>query len=120
MSTLFQGGSEATTWSSLEEVRTHRGWFIALGIGLMLLGILAIAVPFAATLATTLFLGWLLIVGGIAHAIHAFQNRRWTGFPWAVVSSILYIIAGILLVANPLVGSLTLTLILAFFFLIQG
>ena len=83
MSTLFQGGSEATTWSSLEEVRTHRGWFIALGIGLMLLGILAIAVPFAATLATTLFLGWLLIVGGIAHAIHAFQNRRWTGFPWA-------------------------------------
>src|SRR5437773_6633069 len=120
MSTLFQGDPEAATWSSLDAVRAGRAWFLALGVGLLLLGILAIAVPFVATLATTLFIGWLLIVGGVAQAVHAFQNRRWAGFPWAVVSSVLYVIAGILVVANPLVGTLTLTLILAGFFLANG
>jgi len=120
MSTLFQGSSEATTWSSLDEVRANRAWFIALGIGLILLGVLAIVIPFVATLATTLFIGWLLIIGGIAHAIHAFQNRRWAGFAWAIVSAILYVIAGILVVANPLVGTLTLTLVLAGFFIVNG
>jgi uncharacterized membrane protein HdeD (DUF308 family) len=120
MSTFYQGGSDATRWSPLDEVRANRGWFIALGIGLILLGLLGVAVPFVATLATTLFIGWLLIAGGIASAIHAFQNRRWAGFPWVVVSSILYVIAGILVVANPLVGTLTLTLILAGFFIASG
>jgi len=120
MATLFQSGSDVRTWGTIEDARADRWWFIALGIGLLLLGALAVVVPWVATLATTLFIGWLLIIGGVVHAVHAFQNRRWAGFPWAVVSSILYVIAGILVVANPIAGTLTLTLVMAFFFVIQG
>src|SRR4051812_4165254 len=108
MSSLFQDTSDATTLSSMDAVRANRGWFIALGIGLLVLGVLAIAVPFVATLATTLFIGWIMVIGGIAHAVHALQNRRWAGFPWAIVSSIFYVVAGILIIANPMVGTLTL------------
>ncbi len=86
----------------------------------MLLGFLAIAVPFAATLVSTIFLGWVLIFGGVAHAIHAARSRTWRGFPWAVLSAVLHVVAGVLVVAFPLAGTLTLTLVLAGFFTVEG
>lgn len=85
-----------------------------------LLGFLAITVPFAATLATTLFLGWLLIVGGVVHAVHAARSRTWLGFPWEVLSAVIHVVAGVLVVAFPLAGTLTLTLVLAAFFTAEG
>ncbi len=86
----------------------------------MLLGFLAIAVPFAATLVSTIFLGWLLVVGGIAHAVHAARSRTWRGFPWEVLSAVLHVVAGVLVVAFPVAGTLTLTLVLAAFFTVEG
>lgn len=86
----------------------------------MLLGVLAIAVPFAATLVSTIFLGWLLLIGGVAHAVHAARSRTWRGFPWEVLSAVLYVVAGVLVVAFPLAGTLTLTLVLAVFFTVEG
>jgi uncharacterized membrane protein HdeD (DUF308 family) len=86
----------------------------------MVLGILAIAVPFAATLVTTIFLGWVLIVGGIVQAVHAIRARAWRGFPWVVVSAVIHLIAGVVLIAFPIVGTLTLTLVLAAFFAAEG
>ena len=86
----------------------------------MVLGFLAVAVPFAATLVSTLFLGWLLIVGGVVHAVHAARSRTWLGFPWEVLSAVLHVVAGVLVVAFPLAGTLTLTLVLAAFFTAEG
>lgn len=120
MNGLWGNRSDVSGLGPMDAVQEHRGWFIGLGIALSVLGILAIGVPFVATLATTLFIGWLLIIGGVAHAVHAFQNRRWSGFPWALLSSILYVIAGLLIVFNPIVGTLTLTMILAAFFVANG
>jgi len=104
----------------LDAVRRSRGWFIALGAALMILGVLAVAVPLVATLATTIFLGWILIVVGVVHGIHALQSRTWQGFPWAVLSAGVHIAAGALLLAFPIAGTLTLTLVLAGFFTVEG
>jgi len=120
MISIFETRSDVVGLGSMDAVQERRAWFIGLGIVLVLLGALAIAVPFVATLATTLFIGWLLLISGIVHGVHALQNRRWAGFPWALLSSILYIIAGVLIILNPVVGTLTLTLVLAMFFLING
>jgi uncharacterized membrane protein HdeD (DUF308 family) len=95
----------------LDAVRRSRGWFIALGAALMILGVLAVAVPLVATRATTIFLGWVLIVVGVVHGIHALQSRTWQGFPWAVLSAGVHIAAGVLLLAFPIAGTLTLTLV---------
>lgn len=86
----------------------------------MLLGFLAIAVPFAATLVSTIFLGWLLIIGGVAHAVHAARSQTWRGFPWEVLSAVLHVVAGVLVVLFPLAGTLTLTLVLAGLFTVEG
>jgi uncharacterized membrane protein HdeD (DUF308 family) len=87
---------------------------------LMILGVLAIAVPFAATLVSTIFLGWILIFSGVAQGAHAVRARAWQGFPWAVLSAALGVVAGILLIAFPIVGTLTLTLVLSAFFTAEG
>lgn len=101
-------------------VRENRGWFFALGVGFILLGIAAIVLPFAASVVTTLVLGWLMIVGGVFQGFHAIQNRRWAGFAWALLSAVAYVIAGVLLIRYPITGTLTLTLVLAVFFAANG
>src|SRR3954470_16154052 len=91
-------------------LRENRGWFIALGIGLMILGILAILLPPLASLVTTVVIGWLMVLGGIFQGVHAIQNRRWRGWGWTLVGAALLVVAGIMVVMNPVTGTLTLTL----------
>jgi uncharacterized membrane protein HdeD (DUF308 family) len=104
----------------LEPVRHARVWFIALGIIFLILGTLAILLPFAASLATTLVLGWLLVFGGIFQGVHAAENWRWRGAGWALVGGLLHVIAGALVIVFPVAGTLALTFILAVFFAAQG
>src|SRR3569623_565749 len=58
----------------------HRGWSIAWGIVLIVIGILALLMPGVAALATAITLGWLLVLAGVVELIHAFQTRRRAGF----------------------------------------
>lgn len=99
--------------------RDSWSWFIGLGIGFLVLGALAIFVPLVASVLTTMLFGWLLVIGGILTAVHAVQNRRWAHSGWALVSAAIEIAAG-LLVAFPLAGTATLTLVLAAFFAAEG
>jgi uncharacterized membrane protein HdeD (DUF308 family) len=86
----------------------------------IIIGILAILAPFAATLATTIFFGWLFLIGGVLGIISAFRTREAPGF-WANLAlSVLGAILGILFLINPLSGAVTLTWILAVFFILSG
>jgi len=96
------------------------GWLLFLGILLIVVGIAAIVLPFAATLAVEILLGWVLVIGGILQIIHSFWARRVGGFFLGLVAGILYLIVGFLLLLYPLQGILTLTLLLVILFLIEG
>lgn len=84
------------------------------------LGVLAIAFPFATGIGVELLFGGLLVAGGIVHVLHAFGVRGWTGFVGEVALGALYLIAGLVVLSNPLFGLATLTLILGAFFLADG
>jgi len=101
-------------------VREDRGWFIGLGVTFAVLGALAVFLPFAASLVTTIVIGWLMMVGGVLQAIHAVRNRRWASSTWAIVAGVIEVLAGVLVVAFPIAGTVTLTLILAAFFAAEG
>jgi uncharacterized membrane protein HdeD (DUF308 family) len=122
MADSIPGTEETTGFRRIDfsAIREHRGWFFALGIGLMLLGAAAIFLPLAASVVTTVVLGWLMIVSGLFQGFHAIQNRRWGGAGWEIASAVLHVIAGILLVMYPITGTLTLTLVLAAFFAANG
>lgn len=96
------------------------GWLLALGVVFVILGIIALGSPYALTLAVDLMLGWIFIICGIISIVSAFFSGNWGRFLLIVLSGIVFVIAGILLVANPLKGVLTLALILAAFLLVEG
>src|SRR5262249_44028110 len=101
-------------------VGEHWGRFLAEGIILVILGLLAIIVPPLASLAVTIFIGWLFVISGIAGLIMTFMARRAPGFWWSLISAVIALIAGGLLLWQPVLGVLPLTFVLIGFFLIDG
>jgi uncharacterized membrane protein HdeD (DUF308 family) len=102
------------------ELRRRWGWYLALGIVLTVLGMIAIGSTFLMTIASVLFFGWLLIVGGVMEAIHAFWHKRWAGFFLDLLTGILYVIVGWMMVTNPKESALLLALIIAMFLVFEG
>jgi uncharacterized membrane protein HdeD (DUF308 family) len=96
------------------------GWFLALGIALIVVGLAAIAFPFISTVAAKIMLGWLFLIGGVMMIIHAFQAPGWGGFLWELLIGVLYAVVGGYLAFFPLTGLLTLALVLAILFIAEG
>ena len=96
-----------------QQIRQGTGWGIALGILLIVLGIAAIALPFATAIALSLLFGWLFILGGIAQLIYAFVTRRPGSFIWKLLLGLFYLLGGIFVLLSPGITALTLSLILA-------
>jgi uncharacterized membrane protein HdeD (DUF308 family) len=102
------------------ELRRHWGWYLALGIVLIVLGTIAIGSTFVMTIASVFFFGWLLIIGGVMEVIHAFWHKRWAGFFLDLLTGILYVVAGWMMATNPQESALLLTLIIAMFLVFEG
>jgi uncharacterized membrane protein HdeD (DUF308 family) len=100
----------------------HEHWVLYLveGIVLVVLGLVAIVIPPIATLAAEILFGWLFLISGIMGLVTTFYMRQAPGFWWSLVSAVLAIGAGIVLLAWPLSGVLSLTLILIVFFVVEG
>jgi uncharacterized membrane protein HdeD (DUF308 family) len=103
-----------------QPVAEKGGWFIALGIALIILGIISIAFPLFMTITAKMFLGWMILIGGIASVVHAFYARDWSGFFWNLLIGILYVIVGGWLAFFPLAGLIGLTVLIAFMFIGEG
>ena len=101
-------------------IQRYWGYFLAAGVILIGLGLVVLGAPFYTVLAIEKLLGWVLVIGGIVHGLHAFWTREWRGFILEFLSGVLYLAAGVLLLKYPLQGALTLTLLLAAFFLVEG
>jgi len=104
----------------LESLRKRWGWFLALGILLLILGTIALGSSVFMTLATMVLVGWLLIVGGVVEAAHACSCKGWGGFFVDLLTGILYVVVGFMVVANPGVTALALTLLIAMFLVFGG
>jgi uncharacterized membrane protein HdeD (DUF308 family) len=118
--TISQSETDEFRRAVAVSVRKHWVLFLIEGIALVLLGIAAIVVPPAATLATTLVLGWIFLFSGIFGLITTFWTRGAPGFWWSLLSAVLGIAAGALLLASPANGILSLTLVLIIFFAVEG
>ncbi len=93
----------------------------------MILGLVAIARPFYATIASTLVFGWVFIFAGITQIVYAFGSRRAGQFVWKLLLGVLYLGAGIIVLSNILSGAIpsvsfanALTLILGITIFVQG
>lgn len=106
---------------SRSPIKNGSGWAIALGIVMILLGVIAIAAPIFTSLTAELMLGWLFVIGAVVQAFYAFQSDRNNLPIWIkLLLSILYLAVGVLLLLNPLAGIVSLTLVVGIFFFVEG
>ncbi|MES0385271.1 MAG: HdeD family acid-resistance protein [Hyphomicrobium sp.] len=103
-----------------EKIAANWGWFLALGIVLVILGTTAFMFPFYGTMAGARVFGWIMLASGIMTAVHAFSARGWGGVILQVLIAIVWIVGGFWLLAQPLAGAVTLTLVLIAVLFVQG
>jgi uncharacterized membrane protein HdeD (DUF308 family) len=101
-------------------VKAHWKAFLFEGIVLAVLGLAAMIVPPLASLAVTIFLGWLFLITGVAGLVVTFWARQLPGFWWSLFSAALAVLAGLILIARPMQGVLTLTIVVGAYFLAEG
>jgi uncharacterized membrane protein HdeD (DUF308 family) len=106
--------------SGIDEVRKHSTWFLVIGIALVILGMIAIGYAVEMTIVSVIFLGWLLIIGGIFEVIHGFSRRQWSGFFINLLAGVLYAVAGVVMIAIPALAAVSLTLLIAIILIIAG
>jgi uncharacterized membrane protein HdeD (DUF308 family) len=109
-----------TTVRMAPEIAHQWGWFLAFGIVLALLGIAAIIRSFAATVASMIFFGWLLVFAGAIEFVDSFMVGHWAGFFLHLLSAVLLIYIGILFVIKPVLSAEVATFVMSFFFLAGG
>ncbi|RIK88415.1 MAG: hypothetical protein DCC69_02005 [Hyphomicrobiales bacterium] len=103
-----------------EKLRKSWMWMAILAVVSLIGGVLALADPFAATLAATLLAGWFFMLLGGLQIIQSFQVQGWGGFLWALLFGVLSLVVGVSLVFNPLAGMVSLTLLVAVLLLATG
>jgi len=103
-----------------EVVKKATGWFIAVAVLFILLGIFAIAEPYAAGLGVTLLVGWLLVFGAVAHFVSAFKGHGAKHVILQVVVGLVYLIGGLYFLTHTIMGVSTLTLLLSGVILAEG
>jgi uncharacterized membrane protein HdeD (DUF308 family) len=102
------------------QVGQHWWSYLAEGVLLLVLGLVAIVVPIIASVAFAFFLGVILLIGGVAGGARALFHPHVPGFGWAMLSSLITVVAGMLLVVLPVRGALSLTVVFAVYFLVEG
>jgi uncharacterized membrane protein HdeD (DUF308 family) len=103
-----------------EFVRHASTWSILWGISLIVLGMVAVASPFVAAVAVSVLIAWLIVLAGVIHVVLAFQAHRAGSVIWKLLVGLAYLFIGGYLIARPVLGVASLTLVLASLFLIEG
>ncbi|AGB36496.1 HdeD family acid-resistance protein [Natronococcus occultus] len=114
--------SETETSTEPDAFSLRRNWrTLALAGGVVaLLGLLAMTLPFATGIAMGVLVGALLLVGAVVHAGHAFTARGWRGSLWQLALAAVSAVAGIVILADPIVGLLSLTILATAYLLVEG
>lgn len=101
-------------------VHAHWRRFLVQGALMIALGTLAVALPVITTLAVEILVGSLCVIGGVWRVIFLARSARLPGFGWSLAMAMVAIALGAMLVIMPLAGTLTLTILLITFFVLEA
>jgi membrane protein HdeD len=106
---------------SAAEIGRRWKWYVVFGVVLLVLGVVALGNVVASTLVTTIFVGWMLVFGGIMQIVGAFTAGASAG--WRILMAILgilFVIVGFNLIAEPLKGTIALTIVVSIVLVVDG
>lgn len=105
---------------ALKQLKENWKWFLTLGIGLVILGTLAVMFAYTSTLFSLIYLGSFMLVTGGFEVIKSFKINKWSSFFLHLFLGIFYIGSGLFILFYPGLNAITLTLFLAIFFVVSG
>jgi uncharacterized membrane protein HdeD (DUF308 family) len=122
MSVSYPESSVLTAQEELASLRRLWWLFLVLGLVSVIVGFLAISSKYivVTTWAAVVFLGVLLLVAGITEIVHAVMVRNLKGFALHLIAAALYLLAGVVMLENPIWTAEVLTLLLAAAFFVGG
>jgi hypothetical protein len=88
-----------------QEIVHYWGWFLAFGVALLLIGVVAIVRSVTATIVSMLFFGWLLALASGIEVVQAIMVGHWAGFFHHLVAAVLFGVTGFLLVTPPVLSA---------------
>ena len=103
-----------------DTVRLHWQLFLAQGVIMVILGILAIIWPQISTIAVDIYVGWLFLLSGVVGIASMFLAQNVQAFLWSLLTAALSLFVGIVLLWHPVEGAVSLTLVLIAFFIVEG
>jgi uncharacterized membrane protein HdeD (DUF308 family) len=98
----------------------HWKLFLFQGVVMVVLGVLAICAPVAASIAVAIYVGWLLLISGVIGLIAIVSTHHVHAFLWSLITAALSVLIGVLLVLMPVQGAVSLTIVLTAFFIAEG
>jgi uncharacterized membrane protein HdeD (DUF308 family) len=120
MTMSLESAAQALREAMRETVKRHSLWYLVQGALMVLGGVVALVYPIVSSVGVVLFLGWILILGGIVQGISLIGANEVPHFWLQLVSVVLSVIVGLLFIRNPGEGLLALTLLLIVFFMVEG
>lgn len=113
-------GERSAMGTEIEGMTHNWGLYLAAGLALIAIGVVAVAVAVFSTLASMAFLGSALLIAGIVQGVHAFSSSKEKGFFPTLLVGILYAISGVLILRNPGMTAVMLTFLIAPLFIVAG
>lgn len=101
----------ASLGTHLIPLRRSWGWLMAEGIVLIILGVLGLGAVAVLSLASAIWFGAMIFVGGIVVLVDAFRHQGWRSRLWHILIGVLYVAVGVMTFVNPLVATASLTLL---------
>ena len=101
-------------------IKRASGWSIALGVLMIVLGIIAMLAPWEFGIVIALIIGWMAIFNGVAQIIYGIRTHSGGRTVLEIILGLIYIIAGIYLLMHPVGGLLVITIFLASFLIVYG
>ena len=99
---------------------THWRLFLFQGVVMIVLGVVAVCAPVAATIAVDIYVGWLLLISGVIGLVAIVSTHHVHAFLWSLITAALSVVIGILLILKPIEGAVSLTVVLTAFFIAEG
>lgn len=96
------------------------GWLLGLGILFVILGCIGLSMLVGLTLVSMFFFAVILVIAGFSQIVDVFKSRGWQAMVWHALIGFLYLIAGGLVMVDPLLASTIMTAMLAWLLIVIG
>jgi uncharacterized membrane protein HdeD (DUF308 family) len=106
--------------STTDVFKQAAGMSIGWAILMVVLGFVAILMPFTTGIAVSIFVGWIMVFSGFAYLAYAFAAQGAGSFLWRMLVGIAYVVGGGYLAFHPGIALESLTLLVAAIFFIEG